>query len=48
VVSGLFVPHQATPTYVKNPTGSMPHLYPNTLSDADVAAIAAYVMTLRR
>ena len=42
MVSGLFVSSQATPAYVKNPTGLMPHLYPKTLSDADVAAIEAY------
>ena len=34
--------------YVKNPTGSMPHLYPTPLGDSDVAAVAAYVMTLRK
>ncbi len=34
--------------YIKAPTGSMPKLYPNALSDADVAAVAAYVMTLRK
>jgi mono/diheme cytochrome c family protein len=34
--------------YVKNPTGSMPHLYPTPLGDSDVAAVAAYVMTLRQ
>jgi ubiquinol-cytochrome c reductase cytochrome c subunit len=33
--------------YIKNPTGAMPHLYPGTLSDDQVAAVAAYVMTLR-
>lgn len=35
-------------SYIKGPTGSMPKLYPNPLSDADVAAVAAYVMTLRK
>jgi len=35
-------------TYIKAPTGSMPKLYPSALSDADVAAVAAYVMTLRK
>ena len=34
--------------YIKAPTGSMPKLYPSALSDADVAAVAAYVMTLRK
>ena len=34
--------------YIKAPTGSMPKLYPGALSDADVAAVAAYVMTLRK
>jgi len=28
--------------------GSMPKLYPSALSDADVAAVAAYVMKLRK
>jgi len=34
--------------YIKAPTGSMPRLYPSAVSDADVAAVAAYVMTLRK
>ena len=34
--------------YIKAPTGTMPKLYPNPLSEADVAAVAAYVMTLRK
>jgi len=34
--------------YIKSPTGSMPKLYPSPLSDADVASVAAYVMTLRK
>jgi len=34
--------------YVKAPTGSMPKLYPSPLSDADVASVASYVMTLRK
>jgi len=34
--------------YIKAPTGSMPKLYPSALSEADVAAVAAYVMTLRK
>ena len=34
--------------YIKAPTGSMPKLYPSAVSDADVAAVAAYVMTLRK
>ena len=33
--------------YIKSPTGAMPKLYPAPLSDADVSAVAAYVMTLR-
>jgi alcohol dehydrogenase (cytochrome c) len=33
--------------YIKAPTGAMPKLYPAPLSDADVSAVAAYVMTLR-
>ena len=33
--------------YIKSPTGAMPKLYPTPLSDADVSAVAAYVMTLR-
>ena len=33
--------------YIKNPTGSMPHLYPSALNDDQVAAVAAYVMTFR-
>jgi alcohol dehydrogenase (cytochrome c) len=32
--------------YIKAPTGTMPKLYPTPLSDADVSAVAAYVMTL--
>jgi mono/diheme cytochrome c family protein len=31
---------------VSNPTGSMPHLYQGTLSDAEGVAVAAYVMAL--
>jgi mono/diheme cytochrome c family protein len=34
--------------YIKSPTGAMPKLYPTPLSDADVANVAAYVMTLRK
>jgi alcohol dehydrogenase (cytochrome c) len=34
--------------YIKNPTGAMPKLYPSPLSEADVANVAAYVMTLRK
>lgn len=34
--------------YIKNPTGTMPKLYPSPLSDPDVANVAAYVMTLRK
>ena len=34
--------------YVKTPTGTMPKLYPSPLSGADVANVAAYVMTLRK
>jgi len=34
--------------YIKAPIGSMPKLYPSAVSDADVAAVAAYVMTLRK
>jgi alcohol dehydrogenase (cytochrome c) len=33
--------------YIKNPTGSMPHLYPSALNDDQVTAVAAYVMTFR-
>jgi alcohol dehydrogenase (cytochrome c) len=33
--------------YIKAPTGTMPKLYPAPLSDAEVSAVAAYVMTLR-
>jgi alcohol dehydrogenase (cytochrome c) len=35
-------------SYVKAPTGKMPKLYPAPLSDADVSAVAAYVLTLRK
>jgi alcohol dehydrogenase (cytochrome c) len=34
--------------YIKSPTGAMPKLYPTPLSEADVARVAAYVMTLRK
>jgi mono/diheme cytochrome c family protein len=34
--------------YIKSPTGAMPKLYPSPLGDADVANVAAYVMTLRK
>ena len=34
--------------YVKTPTGTMPKLYPAPLGDADVSAVAAYVLTLRK
>jgi mono/diheme cytochrome c family protein len=34
--------------YIKGPTGAMPKLYPSPLSEADVANVAAYVMTLRK
>src|SRR2546427_10000549 len=34
--------------YIKAPTGSMPKLYPSALSDADVAAVAADAVTLRK
>jgi alcohol dehydrogenase (cytochrome c) len=33
--------------YIKAPTGAMPKLYPTPLSDADVSAVAAYVIKLR-
>lgn len=36
----------ATVAFVKNPAAPMPKLYPGTLSDQDVAAVAAYVQSL--
>jgi alcohol dehydrogenase (cytochrome c) len=33
--------------YIKAPTGTMPKLYPAPLGDAEVSAVAAYVLTLR-
>jgi ubiquinol-cytochrome c reductase cytochrome c subunit len=37
----------AVTAFVKNPPGSMPKLYPGLLTDADVAAVADYVNTLK-
>jgi mono/diheme cytochrome c family protein len=34
--------------YIKSPTGAMPKFYPTPLSEADVANVVAYVMTLRK
>lgn len=37
----------AVTAFVKSPAADMPKLYPGLLSDADVAAVASYVETLR-
>ena len=37
----------AVAAFVKNPPGSMPKLFPGLLSEADVAAVSAYVETLK-
>jgi ubiquinol-cytochrome c reductase cytochrome c subunit len=34
-------------TFVRNPAGAMPRLYPTVLSDQDVSDVARYVATLR-
>lgn len=34
--------------FVENPTAPMPKLYPSSLSEADVRAVAEYVLTLRK
>ena len=35
----------ATIQWIKNPSAKMPRLYPGSLSDQDVADIAAYLQT---
>jgi ubiquinol-cytochrome c reductase cytochrome c subunit len=37
----------AVAAFVKNPAGAMPKLFPSVLNESDVAAVAAYVETLR-
>jgi ubiquinol-cytochrome c reductase cytochrome c subunit len=37
----------AVTAFVKNPSGAMPKLFPSVLNESDVAAVAAYVETLK-
>jgi mono/diheme cytochrome c family protein len=33
--------------FIMNPTGAMPRLHPTPLDDAEVSAVATYVLTLQ-